>query len=72
MTAGLILGIAYGIEVQEENDPYVAMAQKALDALEATAVPGTYIVDFIPFRKHAPRSVDVLLTGHRVVKYVPE
>lgn len=62
MSAGLVLGAGYGIEIQEDNDPYVAMSQKTLDAIEAAVLPGSYLVDFIPACAH-PFSFDVCDAG---------
>lgn len=45
------MGIAYGLEVQPKNDPYVDIAQKALYAMNVTGNVGTYLVDYIPARE---------------------
>lgn len=49
-----MLSIAYGIEVQEENDPYLEMSRIALQTLNSAAVPGAFLVDTFPFLKHVP------------------
>ena len=51
MAGKIIMGIAYGIDVQEHNDPYVDMAAKALNAMNITGNVGTYLVDYIPARE---------------------
>jgi hypothetical protein len=51
LTAGEVMRIGYGIEVQEENDPFIATAKHAAEALFATFNPGSYFVDLLPIRK---------------------
>lgn len=48
MTGGLILSIAYGIDVQGQNDPLLKAADTAVGAINATLVPGAYLVDLFP------------------------
>ena len=50
MAAGQILSIAYGIQIQEHNDPYVIDAEEASIAVSKTLNPGSYLVDLFPFR----------------------
>lgn len=50
-SAGQIISIAYGIEIQSNNDPHVIAAEHASDAVGAAVNPGCYLVDFIPLRK---------------------
>ena len=45
------MGIAYGIDVKSLDDPYVEMARKALNGMNATGNVGTYLVDHIPARE---------------------
>lgn len=74
MTGGEVLRIGYGIDVQQENDPFIATAKHAADALRATFNPGSYLVDLIPLRK----STTLVVTRRSLkrcpttVKYVPE
>ena len=42
--ATIILGIAYGVTVSPENDPYVALAQAALRPLAIALMPGAFLV----------------------------
>ncbi|KAF5358754.1 hypothetical protein D9758_008596 [Tetrapyrgos nigripes] len=54
-TAGTtILSIAYGIEVQPENDPFIDTAERALHAVAAAINSGSYVVDQLPVLKHIP------------------
>lgn len=54
MAAGQIISVAYGIEIQDRNDPYVVDAEIAVEAFAATANPGSYMVDLLPIRKSLP------------------
>lgn len=47
-TGSLSLSIAYGIETQEENDPYIMHAERTLEAANAAMVPGAFLVDVFP------------------------
>src|SRR4051812_34463094 len=57
MAGETIMSIAYGLEIQHENDPYVKMAEKGFQPLVAAAVPGAYLVDTLHFLKHVPEWV---------------
>ena len=48
MMGEVIVRGAYGIEVQEKNDPYIATAERALWIADQTIVPGRWLVDVIP------------------------
>lgn len=48
------MSVAYGIDIQEENDPYIRTAITAIQPLVVAATPGTFLVDFFPFLKHVP------------------
>ncbi|KAJ3764225.1 cytochrome P450 [Lentinula raphanica] len=54
LAASTILGIAYGIDVQEENDPYVDAAERALESLGLGIAPGAFLVESIPVLKYIP------------------
>ncbi|KAK6988057.1 cytochrome p450 [Favolaschia claudopus] len=54
MAAEIIMSATYGIEVQPQNDPYVATAEQALHTLAVAAVPGRYLVDVFPVIKYVP------------------
>ncbi|KIP07825.1 hypothetical protein PHLGIDRAFT_29862 [Phlebiopsis gigantea 11061_1 CR5-6] len=53
-TGSLSLSIAYGIETQEENDPYIMHAERTLEAANAAMVPGAFLVDVFPALKYIP------------------
>ena len=46
--------IAYGIDVKESNDPYISIAEEALNGLAEAGVFGFFPVDIIPLLKYVP------------------
>ena len=46
--------IVYGIAVQESDDPYISLAEDALDRLAQAGTPGAFLVDMIPIPKYVP------------------
>jgi hypothetical protein len=44
------MSIAYGIDVLHKDDPYIETAEKAVAALCIATIPGTFLVDQLPFR----------------------
>ena len=48
------MSIGYGITVQETNDPYISIAEEALDGLSQAGIPGSFLVDFAPILKYVP------------------
>ncbi|KAF9468823.1 cytochrome P450 [Collybia nuda] len=54
-TAGaIILRISHGYEVQEDNDPFVELADKATEQFSIATAPGGFMVDLIPALRHIP------------------
>ncbi|KAH9487255.1 Cytochrome P450 monooxygenase COX2 [Psilocybe cubensis] len=49
-----IMGIAYGITVEDSADPYISNAEKALEGLVEAGIPGTFLVDLIPALLYVP------------------
>lgn len=45
------MSLAYGIEVDEDNDPYIASVRLITQLLCAALIPGAYLVDFLPIRE---------------------
>lgn len=66
-----IMAITYGIDVQEEHDPWIATAEQVQDAGNHCLYPGAYLVDLLPIRAWPgyPQSGLKLILA---VKYVPE
>jgi hypothetical protein len=52
--AAIILNITYGYNVAERDDPYVALADAAMQTMSKAGVFGTYLVDYIPVLKYVP------------------
>ncbi|KAJ7920193.1 cytochrome P450 [Mycena leptocephala] len=53
MTGGLIMSIAYGIDVLPTNDPYLKSARESMQGLALGGVPGKYL-DAIPALQYIP------------------
>ena len=45
--------IAYGIDVQESNDPYIRLTEEAIKGVDEAAVPAFW-VDLFPILKYVP------------------
>ena len=57
--AATIMKIGYGIAVQESNDPYISIAEKALTSVAEAGIPGAFWVDFLPILKYVPSRLHV-------------
>jgi hypothetical protein len=44
MTGEVIVSIAYGIDVLDEEDPYIALAEKASKSFTDATIPGRFLV----------------------------
>ncbi|KAI0697620.1 cytochrome P450 [Cerioporus squamosus] len=53
-TSGVIMKVAYDIDVVHEDDRYVAAVDAALEGPVQGLVPGTFLVDFLPFLRYIP------------------
>ncbi|KAF9261907.1 cytochrome P450 [Marasmius fiardii PR-910] len=51
---GIILEIVYGYHIQDDDDPYVKMADDALVGAREAGIPGSFLVDYIPLLKYLP------------------
>ncbi|KAJ7445544.1 cytochrome P450 [Mycena galericulata] len=54
LTGAIILRITYGIEVQEQEDPFVTLIEKANDNFNVATVPGAFLVDVFPVLLQIP------------------
>ncbi|KAF4564029.1 hypothetical protein EYR36_003278 [Pleurotus pulmonarius] len=54
MIAAAVLTITYGLDIEEKEDPYIALADKALKHLDVAFI-GTYVVDILPFLRILPQ-----------------
>ena len=48
MAGGVILDIAYGLDIQSPHDPYLERAEEALAIIDKAGNPGSFYVDIIP------------------------
>lgn len=46
--------IGYGIEVKDKDDPWIAVAEHALEGASVTGIPGSFLVDIIPICGYCP------------------
>lgn len=46
--------VSYGIEVAEENDPYVAAVEEGVATFNEAFVPGAFLVETFPSLRHIP------------------
>lgn len=54
MAAETIMSVVYGIEVLPEDDPYVRLAELAVQPLIVASTPGAFLVDTFPILKAVP------------------
>ncbi|KAJ7607917.1 cytochrome P450 [Roridomyces roridus] len=54
MTGEIIMGVTYGIDVLPTDDPYVKLAQQAVEGLVHASIPGRFLVDSVPALKYVP------------------
>ncbi|TFK37823.1 cytochrome P450 [Crucibulum laeve] len=57
MIGGITLSIAYGITTKTEDDYFVNLAEEAIGIINHATVPGTFLVDIMPFLKYVPQWV---------------
>ncbi|KAG1723174.1 cytochrome P450, partial [Suillus paluster] len=54
-TAGaIILRISHGYEVKENNDPFIDLADRAVDRFSRSTAPGAFMVDIVPSLAKVP------------------
>ena len=46
--------MTYGINVRPYNDPYIKIAEEAVEAVAEFLIPGAFLVDSIPILKYVP------------------
>ncbi|KAF9261904.1 cytochrome P450 [Marasmius fiardii PR-910] len=51
---GIILEVVYGYHIQDVDDPYVHLADKAMEGFREAGISGSFLVDYIPLLKHIP------------------
>lgn len=55
--SGMALSLAYGIQIQQTDDPIIEIAERAYASLKAAARFGAFFVDVIPILKYVPEFV---------------
>ncbi|KAF9070685.1 cytochrome P450 [Rhodocollybia butyracea] len=53
-SASIIMNVTYGIEIEDEEDHYITVAETALDGMAKAANPGAFFVDIFPVLKYVP------------------
>jgi hypothetical protein len=48
------LSMTYGITVRPKNDPYIKIAEEAIEAITELLIPGAFLVDIFPILKYVP------------------
>ncbi|KAF8983950.1 cytochrome P450 [Cyathus striatus] len=51
---GITLSLAYGINIERTNDPFIKLEEEAIRTLAIASVPGAFLVDIIPALKYVP------------------
>jgi hypothetical protein len=46
--------MTYGINVRPYDDPHIAIAEEAIEALSELVIAGTFLVDVLPILKYVP------------------
>ena len=49
-----IMSMTYGVDVKENDDPLIALAEAALKSTAESILPGAFLVDMIPILKYIP------------------
>ena len=51
ITGSLALSIAYGIQADTPDDKYLRLFREMMRSFTEASVPGTFVVDVLPFRE---------------------
>lgn len=51
---GIALSLAYGIQIKEINDPFIELAETAMQSASTAASVGSFLVNMIPVLKYVP------------------
>ncbi|KAK0478633.1 cytochrome P450, partial [Armillaria luteobubalina] len=52
--SAVILQISHGYAIQEENDPFVKLAEETMEQFSLSSASGGFLVNFIPILRHVP------------------
>ena len=50
----ITLSMTYSIKVQPYKDPYIKIAEEAMESISELLIPGAFLVDIIPILKYVP------------------
>ncbi|KAG2042433.1 cytochrome P450, partial [Suillus americanus] len=62
IAGAIILRISHGYEVKENNDPFIDLADRAMDQFSRSAAPGAFTVDIMPFLANFKTREDMVST----------
>jgi hypothetical protein len=48
------LRISHGYDVKWQNDPFIELAEQALESFSTSTQPGRFLVDIFPSLRHVP------------------
>jgi hypothetical protein len=51
MAGSTVLRLTYGYTPKDEEDEYIAIAERAVDSFSLLTTPGMFMVDVFPFRE---------------------
>ncbi|KAJ8072912.1 hypothetical protein PM082_016471 [Marasmius tenuissimus] len=71
-TSAVILQLAYGYNLERDDDPYLDLVDEAMVGFNAMVVPGSFLVDHLPLLKYVPSPGWWLQAKGRTVGYVCE
>lgn len=58
------MNVTYGIEIEDEDDHYITVAETALDGMAKAANPGAFYVDIFPARTLYPGIKHLVSLNH--------
>lgn len=71
MVTSIVVAATYGKKISGGDDPYILVAEKALEGTTIASVPGTFWVDFLPFLRGIPSWVPGASFKVFAEKYLP-
>ncbi|EKM58563.1 uncharacterized protein PHACADRAFT_207382 [Phanerochaete carnosa HHB-10118-sp] len=54
LSAATILSVTYGMEIEDNNDSYILLAEKAMRSITRAGTLGSYMVEFVPLMRYIP------------------
>ena len=50
VTGALIMEMTYGMEIESHEDKFLQAAERGIECVESTVIPGAFLVDTFPIR----------------------